>query len=97
MALEHELESWKSRDILHNIELADGNPEAAAEARAQALKLFLAYRRDGGENHSRVGLLCHDVTAAMTNGSDDAPSINDVKLALDKLLSDGRGWDRIAP
>ena len=34
-----------------NLETTAGNPQAAAEARWEAMRLFLAYRRDGGENH----------------------------------------------
>jgi hypothetical protein len=36
--------------ILHNLETADGNPTAAAQARAQAIAAYRAYRRDGGES-----------------------------------------------
>ncbi len=40
------------------IEQAVGNREAADEARQKAIQLYLAYRRDGGENHEPGGGLC---------------------------------------
>ena len=38
--------------ILADIETDAGNPAAAAEAQRKAIACYLAYRRDGGENHS---------------------------------------------
>jgi tetratricopeptide (TPR) repeat protein len=54
----HAAEPWKTYSILSDIEQADGNAPAAAEARAQAIQLYLAYRRAGGENHNPGGRLC---------------------------------------
>ena len=45
-------------DILADLEQVMGNPEEAGRARKKAIQLFLAYRRDGGENHSSGGRLC---------------------------------------
>jgi tetratricopeptide (TPR) repeat protein len=54
----HASEPWKTWMILQNLEQAVGNQEAAAQAREQAVQLYLAYRRDGGENHNPGGRLC---------------------------------------
>jgi len=52
---------WKTWDLLSDLELATGNPAAAEAARQQALQSYLAYRRDGGENHSGAGRLVEAV------------------------------------
>ena len=44
------------------------NPGAAAAARTQALAAYLAYRRDGGENHDRSGRLALAVTEPLSAG-----------------------------
>jgi hypothetical protein len=36
--------------------------------------LYLAYRRDGGENHSPAGRLCHHLTASLLSGDADQAS-----------------------
>jgi tetratricopeptide (TPR) repeat protein len=43
---------WMTFDILSDLERAEGNDQAAAEARQQAIAAYLAYRRAGGENQS---------------------------------------------
>jgi tetratricopeptide (TPR) repeat protein len=65
----HAAEPWKAWAFLANFELADGQPAAAAAARQKAIELFLAYRRDGGENHTFSGRLCAAVTEAMLAGN----------------------------
>ena len=88
----HAATPWTTWAILHEIEQAQGNATAAAEARARAFELFLAYRCEGGENHSNAGRLCHALTAAMLGQSDEAPSIKDLKPQLEQLLAeDERG------
>ena len=47
----HAAEPWTSWAILADIETDAGNPAAAAEAKGKAIACYLAYRRDGGENH----------------------------------------------
>jgi tetratricopeptide (TPR) repeat protein len=59
---------WTSWAILADIETADGNSAAAADARHQVLGAFLAYRRDGGENQSGSGRLALAVSQALTSG-----------------------------
>lgn len=45
-------EPWLSWAILYNLETASGNPAAAADARAQAIEAYAAYRAQGGESRS---------------------------------------------
>jgi tetratricopeptide (TPR) repeat protein len=54
----HAAEPWNVWNLLYQLEQTVGNPAAAAEARAQAIQLYLAYRREGGENHNPGGRLC---------------------------------------
>jgi len=64
----HAATPWTTWDILHDIETAAGQPQAAQQARRQAIALFLAYRRDGGENHTGSAQLCADVAQALAEG-----------------------------
>ncbi len=66
----HAAEPWKTFHILHRLERALGNAEAAAEARRRAVEAFVAYRRDGGENliGSMTAQLCLAVRQAITGG-----------------------------
>ena len=59
-------------DILSHIEAADGNPIAADQAKRQAIECYLAYRRDGGENHDFYGRICFVVTQALQAGDSAA-------------------------
>jgi tetratricopeptide (TPR) repeat protein len=61
----HAAEPWKTWHILCNLEQAVGNLEAADRPRDQAIQLYLAYRRDGGENHEAGGRLCHEFREAL--------------------------------
>ncbi|MCK5058826.1 MAG: tetratricopeptide repeat protein, partial [Candidatus Aminicenantes bacterium] len=61
----HAAEPWKAWMILHNLEQVEGNIEEAAQAREQAIDLYIAYRCDGGENHSGGGRLCLQFLQAM--------------------------------
>jgi tetratricopeptide (TPR) repeat protein len=54
----HASEPWKTWAILSDIESEAGNADAAAEARQKAGACYLAYRRDGGENHDTDGRIC---------------------------------------
>jgi tetratricopeptide (TPR) repeat protein len=51
----HASEPWRTWDILADIETDSGNLAAATAARANAVASYLAYRRDGGENHDASG------------------------------------------
>ncbi|MBF0382303.1 MAG: tetratricopeptide repeat protein [Magnetococcales bacterium] len=61
----HSAQPWKTYSVLHNLEQAVNNPEAASKARSKARELFLAYRRDGGENHETGAKLCAMVGQAI--------------------------------
>jgi len=64
----HAAEPWKAWNVLHNLERAVGDQAEAEGARAEARRLFLAYRREGGENHSHGGRLCARFAQAMQAG-----------------------------
>ncbi|MDS4042628.1 MAG: CHAT domain-containing protein [Candidatus Competibacter sp.] len=64
----HAVELWKTWSILANIETDAGNPAAAAEANRKAIACYLAYRRDGGEDHSGQGRISLAVTQSLRAG-----------------------------
>jgi hypothetical protein len=64
----HAAEPWTAWAILANIKTAAANPGAAAAARTQARAAYLAYRRDGGENHYRDGRLALALTEPLRAG-----------------------------
>ncbi len=64
----HASEPWKTWANLANIESDDGNPTAAAEARAMAVSCYLACRRDGGENHDPDARIALAVMQALQAG-----------------------------
>ncbi len=64
----HASEPWKTWATLTAIETADGNAVAAAQAKRKAIECYLAYRRDGGENHYSDGRICLAVTQALLAG-----------------------------
>jgi tetratricopeptide (TPR) repeat protein len=63
----HAASPWTSWAILADIETADDNSSATADARYQAIGAFLAYRRDGGENQNASGRLALAVRQALTS------------------------------
>ena len=65
----HASEPWKSWSILADIETDAGNPAAAAEAKGKAIACYLAYRRDGGENHDAPGRIALAVTQSLLAGA----------------------------
>ncbi len=64
----HASEAWKTWNILAEIETASGNASAAAEARQKGRNAYLAYRRDGGENHNGDGRLALVITQSFQTG-----------------------------
>jgi len=64
----HASEPWKTWANLANIETAASNPNGAEEARRKAIASYLAYRRDGGENHNANGRISLAVTHALLAG-----------------------------
>lgn len=61
----HAATSWNAWHLLYQLEQATNNPEAAAQARQQAIESYAAYRRAGGESQSGsgplVGLVCQAI------------------------------------
>jgi len=64
----HASQPWQTWGILVDIESDAGNPTAAAEAKHKAIECYLAYRRDGGENHHADGRICLAVTQPLLAG-----------------------------
>jgi hypothetical protein len=79
----HAVTPWTTWSILHDLELADVHPAAASAARQQALQAFLAYRRDGGENHSGAGRLVEAAWQALRQGV-----AAEIEQAIAQLLQD---------
>ena len=70
----HTTRPWTTWKTIADIETTAKNPSAAAEARAKAIDCYLAYRRDGGENHDPDGRIALEVSAALLAGDPEAPS-----------------------
>jgi tetratricopeptide (TPR) repeat protein len=79
----HNVEPWRAWDKLRDIELADGNQDAAARAREQAIQSYLACRRDGGEDQSPGARLCGLFVEAMEKQKPE-----EVKKQLDEVATD---------
>jgi len=84
----HAAEPWKAWDILSDIETDAGHPEAALEARAKAVAAYLAYRRDGGENHWPQGRLALAVGERLLAGQTATAAAQLAELAADPALPD---------
>lgn len=67
----HAAQPWTAWAILQNLETAEGNEQAAAEARNKAVELYLSYRRAGGESHTGGGRLCAMFRQAAAEGRGD--------------------------
>jgi len=59
---------WTAWNVLALIEAMDGKTIAAAEATRKATQHYLAYRRNGGENHDISGRICFTVSQALLTG-----------------------------
>lgn len=79
----HLVEPWRAWDKLRDIELADGNQEAAVRAREQAIQLYLVCRRDGGEDQSPGARLC-----ALFENALKQQKPEEIKKQLDEVTSD---------
>jgi tetratricopeptide (TPR) repeat protein len=80
--LDYMYEPWKTWAILANIETDTGNPAAAVEAKRKAVDAYLAYRRDGGENHNADGRIALAVTQPLLAGDPAAAA-----MLLEQLLA----------
>jgi tetratricopeptide (TPR) repeat protein len=84
----HASEPWKAWSILAKIETDAGNA-TAGEANRRATAYYLAYRRDGGENHYLDGRICLDVTQSLLAGDPAAATSRLQELAARPQLSAG--------
>jgi len=64
----HAAAPWITLNILTRIETETDNGAAAATAKRSAIACYLAYRRDGGENHNTEGQLSLAVTESLLAG-----------------------------
>ncbi len=74
---------WNAWSILADIETDAGNSAAAAEAKHKAIACYLAYRRDGGENHSGSGRIIFEITEKFRAGGPAAAAVFLQQLAAD--------------
>ncbi|MGH9755786.1 MAG: tetratricopeptide repeat protein [Blastocatellia bacterium] len=72
---------WMTWNNLCNLERATGNPQAADEARRQAIASFLAYRRDGGQSMDWGAQACAAVAQAIQTNEPDATTGLEEELA----------------
>lgn len=84
----HASEPWKSFAILADIETDAGHPDAAHQARDQARAAYLAYRRDGGENHNSDGRLALAVAEPLLAGDPAAAAAQLAQLQAHPDLPD---------
>ncbi|HET8797771.1 MAG TPA: tetratricopeptide repeat protein [Thermoanaerobaculia bacterium] len=87
MPFGHAAAIWTSLGVLSEIETAAGNLAAATEARRKAIDSYLAYRRDGGENHNLNGRLALAVTQALLAGDASSPASVLAELTANPDLS----------
>jgi tetratricopeptide (TPR) repeat protein len=80
-------ERWSVWAVLASIEANAGNTTASAEAKQKAVADYLAYRREGGENHFVDGRICLDVTRALLAGDSAAATALLTQLADDPKAS----------
>jgi tetratricopeptide (TPR) repeat protein len=85
----HALQPWTSWAILAEIETDARIRVAAMEAKRKAVAAFLAYRRDGGENHTYAGRLSLAVTQALLGGDAAGVASDLQQLAADPDLHAG--------
>jgi tetratricopeptide (TPR) repeat protein len=86
--LGHAGSTWEAWDVLHQIETDDGNPAAASAAKRNAIEHYLAYRRDGGENHYDDGDIGLVVTHALLSADPGAAASILEECAADADLSE---------
>ncbi len=82
---------WNAWSILADIEMDAGNPTAAVEAKRKALECYLAYRRDGGENHNPDGRISLAVTQPLLAGNPAAAASLLQEVAADSDLPNHAG------
>jgi tetratricopeptide (TPR) repeat protein len=65
-------EPWKTHSIRSEIEAATGDASAAAEARAEAIRLYAAYRDGGGAPQQVTGRLVEALRTQIADGAEPA-------------------------
>jgi tetratricopeptide (TPR) repeat protein len=78
--------TWISWAILSDIETDCGDPAAAASAKRKAIEAYLAYRRDGGENHYADGRIALAVTPALLASEQEGVASELQQIAADPDL-----------
>ncbi len=77
----HAATPWNAWAILSNLETAEGNLPAAAQARQKAMQAYMAYRKDGGESHSNQFNRIAATAQALQSG-EEAQLIEELESAL---------------
>ncbi|MCB1900822.1 MAG: tetratricopeptide repeat protein [Rhodocyclaceae bacterium] len=91
--LGHAAEPWITWAVLAAIETDAGQPAPAEDARRKALAAYLAYRRDGGENHNTDGRLALVVSQGLAAGQSAEVAEALLQLASDpNFPADGRPY-----
>ena len=88
----HAAAPWTAWAILADIEADAGHPDDSAAARSESITAYLAYRRDGGENHDPDGRLALTVTQGLLTGQ-----AAEVTAHLDEFAADPELADRLRP
>jgi len=65
----HDAEPWRTFSMLSRLEEVAGREKAREVARENAVRAYLLYRRDGGENKTGHGQLFAEVVQAIADGS----------------------------
>ena len=87
----HAAMPWTTWATLCDLEQACGDKEAAGVARGKALAAYLAYRRDGGENHSGARRLALAVGQAIQQGDTSEVELV-ISGALDNPKQDNKNF-----
>jgi tetratricopeptide (TPR) repeat protein len=64
----HNAEPWKTWSLLHILEQAAGNSQAATDSWQLAVQCYLTYRRAGGESQEPSARLCAQIAHAIRQG-----------------------------
>jgi tetratricopeptide (TPR) repeat protein len=80
----HAAQPWTAWNTLSVIEQDADNPRAAAEARSNAIAVYLAYRRDDGENHNIDGR----IALALRQRLAQSPDMASAEAFLAEVASD---------
>jgi tetratricopeptide (TPR) repeat protein len=89
--LGHAAEPWKTWNILADIEADAQRPAEAGQAEARAIESFLAFRLEGGENHSPGGRFIAEIGSLLVAGHTNAANARLQQLAS---FPDTPAWTR---